>query len=405
MRLSVGYNFDRKLIKRLSNIPHVREIYGKLNKDLTGGGRSSYTLPVITRRELRERVKEAHSNGIEFNYLLNGADLGGIEQTRKGHKGIRKLLDFLKDTGVDSVTVASPFLLRLIKRQYPKFKIRVSVFAVVDTPLKAQQWEEMGADTICLSGISCNRDFKTLKSIREAVDCDLQLIANAGCLMNCAYEITHMNMLANSSRSKASSGGFCLDYCFLNCSMKRLNDPVNLIRSTWIRPQDLSLYQDIGYDNFKIVERSSPSDLILTRVKAYSQQNFSGNLYQLTAPVARIKKEQGITLKDRLRIIKAFLHPEKIKVSSLLKMKEYAETVIPHRFEKEDTDVYLDTEKLDGFIKGLSEIECSETDCKKCDYCASFAEKSVYINPEFKKRALEMGEELDKGLIDSTHWL
>ena len=268
MQLSIAYNSDPDLITALARFPEVREIYGKTDKDVIGGGRSTYLLRTSSKRDISHAVNLAHKHGLEFNYLLNGASLGGVEQTRQGQKKIRSLLGFLSDIKVDNITVASPYLLRLIKAQFPCFKVRVSVFASVDSAVKAKAWQEFGADKICISAIACNRDFKRLAAIRKAVSCELQLIANASCLLSCPYELTHMDMLTRSSSSTDTLKGFCLDYCFLHCSSKRLRDPVNFIRSTWIRPEDLVFYENLGYSDFKIVERGCSTRLLLRRVEA-----------------------------------------------------------------------------------------------------------------------------------------
>jgi collagenase-like PrtC family protease len=136
MNFSVAYTFDASIISKLARFPEVHEIYGKLDRDIVGGGRSAYTLSKTSRSDVAQAVKEAHSHHIAFNYLLNGATLNGIEQTRSGQREIRCLLDWLAGMAVDSVTVASPYLLRLVKTQYPQFKVRVSVFAMVDSPGK-----------------------------------------------------------------------------------------------------------------------------------------------------------------------------------------------------------------------------------------------------------------------------
>ena len=227
MNLSVAYTFDSRIIEPLSRFPEVKEIYGKLDKDIVGGGRSTYTLSKTTNNDVALAVEEAHYYNISFNYLLNGATLNGIEQTKRGQREIRRLLDWLSKMGVDSVTVASPYLLRLVKTQYPHFKVRVSVFATVDSPGKARQWQDLGADTICVSAVACNRDFKRLENIRSATTCELQLIVNASCILNCAYELTHMNLLTQSSRKKDPLRGFCLDYCLLYCSAKKLRETMH----------------------------------------------------------------------------------------------------------------------------------------------------------------------------------
>ncbi len=61
-----------------------------------------------------------------------------------------------------TLTVATPYMLKLIKIRYPRLKVRVSVFSGVDRVRKAQMWEEMGADCIVLDSILVNRELKTL---------------------------------------------------------------------------------------------------------------------------------------------------------------------------------------------------------------------------------------------------
>jgi len=41
MHLSVAYSFEPSLLERLAAIPHVTEIYGKLNGDCIGGDRKN----------------------------------------------------------------------------------------------------------------------------------------------------------------------------------------------------------------------------------------------------------------------------------------------------------------------------------------------------------------------------
>lgn len=404
MKLSIAYNFDPAVIPRLAEFPEVYEIYGKMTSDCIGGGRSSYTLPVIAKKDVRYSVELAHKHKITFNYLLNGAFLNGFEQTRSGQRKIRRLLDFLAKTGVDSLTVSSPYLLTLIKHLYPAFKVRVSVFAKIDSPGAARQWEDLGADTLCISAISCNRNFKSLKAIRKAVSCDLQLIANASCLSGCSYELAHMNMLTHSSKTKSKNGGFCFDYCFLHCSYKRLTDKVNYIKATWIRPEDLALYEKIGYSNFKIVERSSPSDLLVKRTAAYARRSFEGNLLELAGPVAKIKKEQNTPWIDRLRLILTMFRPFKIKIKSLLVLKEYVEKVIPHSYDRENSPVYINNGLLNSYLSDFIKKECNSSECQTCGFCEETASKTVTYQKANREEALALGSFLKKGLTDRSHW-
>jgi collagenase-like PrtC family protease len=405
MKLSVAYTFEPGIIPLLAAFPEVKELYGKLARDIIGGGRSTITLRSTTHRALASSVAQAHRHGLSFNYLINGASLYGMEQTRRGQAAIRRQLDMLAGLGVDAVTVASPYLLRLVKKQYPSFKVRVGVFALVDTPLKVRQWEAMGADTICVSAIACNRDFEKLDSLKRASKGELQLIVNASCLLGCCYEPTHMHLLTQSSMRRGGRRGFCLDYCFLNCSSAKLKDPTLFLRATWIRPEDLHLYEEIGFHSFKIVERSCPGGLLLKRVAAYARRSFSGNLLEIAGPVAQIKREQGTPMGQRMRMIATMLRPWYVKISTLLDMKRYAEAAIPHEYDKGKAPVYIENAALEGFVEGMRNRKCSGLDCTLCGYCESKAKEAVSIDESYRAGTLARAEKLDRGLVTSSHWL
>jgi len=280
MRLSVATNFDPRLLEALEGYP-VYEVFGKLPRDFVGGGRASYMLSPVSRRSLAEHVAQAHRRGIQFNYLLNAACLNNLEWTGRGQREIERLLAWLARIGVDSITVSLPHLLELIKRRYPQFRVKVGVFAGVDGVQKAKWWEDLGADGITLASLAVNRNFSLLAAIRRSVACELQLLVNTNCLQACPLASAHMVALSHASQAGHAAGGFLIDYCFLKCTQMKLREPVNYIRSDWIRPEDLHHYQALGYDRFKIAERNAPTEVMVRRVKAYTEGRYDGNLLDL----------------------------------------------------------------------------------------------------------------------------
>ncbi len=405
MKFSIAHNFDPAFIPALAPFARfISEVYGKLDRDIIGGGRSSYTLPRISNAHLHKAVRDAHALGIGYNYLLNGATLGGVEQTRAGQKKIRRRLDGLSCIGVDAITVASPYLLRLVKRSYPHFRVRISVFAAIDSGLKARQWEDYGADALCISAIACNRRPDKLAEIRASVSCELQLLANASCMQGCAYELTHMNLLTESSRRNSSLGEYCLDYCFLNCSAAKLRDSAVLMKAIWIRPEDLFLYEKLGYDSFKLVERSCPTDLLIRRVQAYVNRRFEGNLMELIAPVAKIKRGQGASLPERLRMVTAMAKPWRVKIDKLLKVKQYADMAVQHDFTRTGP-VFIDNRALDGWLETTFGRPCARRGCTMCGACARAADAFIEIDPGYKEKMLALSAELDELAHGGGLWL
>jgi hypothetical protein len=125
---------------------------------------SAGAAPATWRHRSRKRICGSYirlldRHGIAFNYLLNGACFGNREWTRPWQKRVTALLARLGEMGVRRVTVSTPFLLELVKRRFPEFKVRVGIYAQVDTPRRARFWEELGADAITLESFSINRNF------------------------------------------------------------------------------------------------------------------------------------------------------------------------------------------------------------------------------------------------------
>ena len=58
-----------------------------------------------------------------------------------GKKKVTGLLSRLSNLGVRRLTVSTPFLLELIKRRFPEFKVKVGIYAQVDTARRARFWE------------------------------------------------------------------------------------------------------------------------------------------------------------------------------------------------------------------------------------------------------------------------
>lgn len=401
---SVATNFQSDLVQSLKGYA-VKELYGKLTSDFVGGGRSSYMISSISRRKFRKHVEEVRRAGFGFNYLLNASCLDNLETTRNGQREIYRLLDWICSIDATAVTVSNPLLLKIIKENFGHLKVRVSVFAGVDHLRKAKFWEEMGADVICLDSLTVNREFETLRTLRKGLSCDLELLVNNNCLQSCALSPTHMNLLAHSSQSKHSNGGFVLDYCILECSKLKMKNPVNYIRSDWIRPEDISLYESLGYRNFKIVERNLPTELMLKRVKAYSERRFEGNLIDLIQPYGQKREEESPRFSgSRLgRTLFFMFRPFKINPYRLIPLQRLSQEKGMLQ-GKDQADVYIDNRELDNFMSRFVDKSCRNIDCEKCRYCHLFADKAVSILPNHREKCLSLHAEIDENFVKGKFW-
>src|SRR5512134_91453 len=405
MKLSVATNFDPRLVDSLKGYPVV-ELFGKLREDAVGGGRAPYQLAPVTRKRLAAHVDQARRAGIGFNYLLNASCLGNREITRAGQGDIEELAGWLCEIGVASVTVATPFLLKLVKTRFPRLKARVSVFAGVDRVRKAQMWEALGADSILLDSILVNREFKTLEAIRKNVRCDLELMVNNNCLAGCALSPMHMNALSHSGQSWHANDGFFIDWCYLKCTEMKLRDPVNLLRSEWIRPEDLHLYEEMGYDRFKIAVRDLPTPVLELRVKAYAGRRYEGNLLDLVQPYgfSAIKESGRYYRRGPAWLLRFFFRPGLANPARMLLLRRLADLLSMTRPVAGDPLVYVDNRALDGFMERFRDAGCREEDCGACRWCREFAGKAIRIDEDLRARALATIDEILGALHDGRMW-
>jgi len=298
---------------------------------------------------------------------------------------------------VQRVTVSTPYLLELVKRRFPEFKVRVGIYAQVDTPRRARFWEDLGADAITLVSFSINRDFRRLAAIRQAVRCDLQLIANHVCLMNCPLQTYHQNGFAHASDD---SGKIFIDYCLLRCSRLRMTDPSQFIKSAWIRPEDLAVYEAMGYTTFKLLERGIPSSELLRRVKAYSERRFDGNLADLLLSYGfkePIRKESHWMLRHFWKPLQ--LNPFRIK--PLLNLARLQGMLTP----LEQNPIFVDTRKIpEDFLDGFRNRDCVSLNCHTCGYCERIAEQAVSVAPAYRMRVLRQYAEIDALMATGELW-
>jgi len=349
MRLLAPTNWDEDLIAPLSKMGAKIQIYGVLPTSMTGSGGSGPDIPKMTKEQAEDYIKLAHSVGLNFDYLLNAPCMNNMEWDEDTHRELLRHLEWISSIGVDSVTVAIPYLLELIKKQFPHLNVRVSTIAKVNSVARAQLFESLGADSITLDA-NINRDFKLLKAIKSTVKCELNVLMNNLCLYHCPYEYYHYSTLGHASQSYNPLNGFRMDYCVLRCTIDRLCDTSQIIKARWVRPEDIHVYEEIGIDFFKISGRSMSTKWILNATAAYSSRQYQGNLYDvLNALNPTINYASLGSLGTQITMIGA---PPK---------------------------VYIDNQALDGFIDFFKKQDCP-SGCAHCDYCQKIADKVVRLD-------------------------
>lgn len=370
MKLKIPCNWDEALIDKYAHHTEVRSLYGKMDKDLIGGGRPTKIVQSLSKEDTERYIQKAVEAGFEFNYLLNSACLGNTVFTRQWKAEMIELLDWVVSTGAQRVTVALPYLVQMIKKRYPNLKITVSSFARVNTVKKALFFQDLGADEIALE-FSTNRDFKMLEVMAKKTDLNLVLMTNLFCLYQCPYALFHANLNSHFSQVDGQDKENH-SYCGFNCTRTFMENPAEIIRSPWIRPEDLILYEGIGIDSFKLVERISPTPWIMRVVDAYLNRRYNGNLMDLMSLKLPLLNQMYERYSGQISVL-----PDRDKIRAMMPV--------------------LDNHSLNGFAQTFLHRDCKNLDCRSCGFCDRIAEK--YLNfPEpaqWRKAAQAFSEAIE----------
>jgi collagenase-like PrtC family protease len=359
MKLLVPTNWDPDLILPLSKLEADIQLYGVLPTSMIGSGGSGPDNVRMVENQAEEYIKQVHSAGLEFDYLLNAPSMGNMEWDENTHQELLMHLDWISSIGADSVTVTIPYLVELIKRQFPHLKIRVSTIAHVNSVARAKSIESLGADSITLD-INVNRDFTLLQAIRNAVSCELTVLMNNLCLFQCPYEYYHHDGLGHASQSYNPLSGYYVDYCVLRCTLDRLCDISQIIKCRWVRPEDIHLYEEIGMDVFKISGRSMPAERILHTATAYSSRHYQGNLYDILNVIT-----------PKIGFIDSALSG--VQNNSIGALPKF----------------HIDNQGLEGFMDFFRKQNCL-SGCSQCNYCQRIASKVVQFDRDEVNECIAM---------------
>lgn len=349
MRLVVGTNFDDNLIKEIHKYP-VKYLFGSFKKTITGHGRASFILPDIEEDHFKEHIDLIHKNNMKFLYVMNSAVLNGNEYSPEFNKNIENEIEKLVSYGVDGFIAAMPFLIGKIRKEYPDIEISASSFARISTMREIEEYKNLDVNTIILNE-DTSRDFKFLENANNYVKSngmDIELITDNSCLFGCPYRRTHD--IVSSLSSKNNNERFWFEYPLLFCATDVYNDPKNIIKMRWIRPEDTEMYEDIGIDRFKIASRTKNTSWILKSIKAYSDRNYDGNLLDI------LSYPQGNAVPGAMAKINGPDNYSELK------------------------NVYIDNKKFPGkWLNFFKYNDCNSMSCEVCGYCDKIAYKTMSI--------------------------
>lgn len=309
----------------------IIETYGQLSHSDLGSGRAGDHIPIVSKKNMAKYIDYSLKKKVKFNYTLNSTCLSNQEFSNRGASHLLKFLEELYEMGIDTMTVALPSLMELVKTSKYPIKIKASTVCHITNADKALSYKKLGVDRIVVDE-SANRDFGALKSIRNMFGDKVELIVNVICYKNCIYRMFHHNQMSHDISSNEKS----VTYYSHRCMMKRCEKPSNLLRMNFIRPEDLQHYVGIGIRYFKLQGRQAVQNGdIVESVKRYILEDYKGNLLELLNCFSQTN---------------AF-------------------------------NVYLDNKKLKDFLLPfVKKIGFCTNDCNTCKYCEDFIKQCVDID-------------------------
>jgi collagenase-like PrtC family protease len=264
-------------------------------------------------------------------------------------------IQWLDDIEVDSVTVSLPYLIELIKQQFQRLKVQVSVICHVNNINLINFYESLGADVIVLDYM-INRDFHLIRHIRDNTNCELEILANESCLFQCPFRSFHFNFMGHESQVMFHRN-IESNYYLLKCSRIKLLNPKEFMMARWIRPEDIHEYERLGINRLKLSGRCASTSWLANVLKAYSQRKYEGDL---------------INLLTGMRIIQAR--------------------------SNSNHSIMIDNSNLDGFLEYFKKGFCT-SNCRTCEYCTQWAEKAVKVDRNNVNRILnEIDQQLHHNL-------
>ncbi len=285
LEFSIPYNND---LETLSEIFQRKELKGNRIKEIYLSGPQQFTgagriVPEMAFEEFTNVVDKIHKEGIRVNLLLNSICEGSEWYSAQA---LKSTMDYLEkvhgDHGVEAITIANPLYIREARKHFPKIEITASVLSDIDCVQKAVVFRKAGADVIT-PDVNINRNLGLLKKIKAATQAEIKLMVNEGCLFQCPFRKFHFNYISHKSKNPGSQGLNAEDNVFsLNCIQLTRNDPSQILKSCWIRPEDARKYEEIT-SYFKIVGRTSSKSMIIRCLEAYMQESWDGDLMELMA--------------------------------------------------------------------------------------------------------------------------
>lgn len=290
MQFSVGYqlretpDFIESIGKNKAQIHEVYFSWGDFANGRNSQLRQQNLTPWEAQRKQEAELLWLSQQGIGFNLLFNATCYGKDSQSKAFFRKIGETVEYLQaQIRLNSITTTSPLIAKFIKENFDGLDVRASVNMSIGT-IEGMDYVGDYFDSFYLKR-ELNRDFAAIEKLKQWCDCNgkkLYALANSGCLNNCSAHVFHDNLVSHESEIAAMDNG----YAFEGICRRYLSDGKNasalLNYTSYIRPEDVHLYEGI-FPAMKLATRVSKYPEWI--VKAYiEEQSHRGSILDLLEP-------------------------------------------------------------------------------------------------------------------------
>ena len=299
----IGTNFDLALLDKIVELNErypnslINEVYGSTREMAFVAARPDFRLPDVDNEQLEHYVKRCNELSICFNYTFNSINPGSkreLVESRK--KVIQDYVQYLWSIGVWRITVANPIVMEIVREVNKEIEFEISTITHIDAVTQIKYLhEQYNIKKVCC-GIHKNRSVNFLKQAAKYCNANgiiLEILANEFCSNAGKGYTTHCTYrdscyIFHSTDHTADDAQSLNGYPMQHCIKARDTDPFNWLRTRFVRPQDLRLYNDIGINQFKVSGRTGTTEYIMKVLEAYASETFEGNLLELWKPLDTI---------------------------------------------------------------------------------------------------------------------
>ena len=290
MKFSVGYQlfdddvFIDKIIEYKESISEVYFSFGDFpngrNNQLKRADMTAWEAQAKQIKDLQKLSKE----GISLNLLFNATCYGENSQSRAFFEKIGDTVDYIQTNfTLCGITTTSPLIAGFVKNNFEGIDTRASVNMGVGT-IEGMEYIADVYDSFYLKR-ELNHDFNKIRELKTWCDENgkkLYALANSGCLNNCSAHTFHDNLVSHESEISKMDNGFS----FEGVCKKYLQKDDNIYKifevSSFIRPEDVHLYEGF-FPSMKLATRVSGNPMkILNAYIGYKK--FVGSTLDLLEP-------------------------------------------------------------------------------------------------------------------------